>query len=113
MEFDIHIECAKCEGYGVLEQTAHGVNANGPWVDFTEHDCDECDGSGLRHVGIETHDSLADVKDDYPESFVRNIETGERFFCIKGILSKCYTGLSILELLGGSVKSRRVPIRAM
>tara|TARA_R100001086_G_scaffold204643_1_gene120511 strand:+ start:480 stop:740 length:261 start_codon:yes stop_codon:yes gene_type:complete len=79
MDFDIHIECAKCGGYGVLEQTAHGVNANGPWVDFTEHDCDECDGSGLRHVGIETHDSLADVKDDYPESFVRNIETGERF----------------------------------
>jgi hypothetical protein len=77
MDFDIHIECAECDGFGVLDQTAHGVNANGPWVDITEHDCPECDGSGLRHVGIETHDSLADLKADYPESFVKNMETQE------------------------------------
>ena len=70
MEFDIHIDCAKCGGSGVLEQTAHGVNANGPWVDFIEHACDECAGWGLTYVGMEPHDSLADVKADYPESFV-------------------------------------------
>ena len=77
MEFDIHVWCVKCEGRGVLEQTAHGVNANGPWVDFTEHDCDECDGSRIEHVGIETHDSLADAQADYPDGFVFDLSEND------------------------------------
>ena len=70
MEYDIHVEFSACEGYGEIESQRGGVNANGPWVDFIEHACDECDGWGLTYVGMETHDSLADVKADYPESFV-------------------------------------------
>ena len=76
MEFEIHIECQECDGYGILEHTDHGVNANGPWVDYIEKKCPECSGSGLKCIGTETHESYADVKADYPFSYVRNMETG-------------------------------------
>ena len=66
MQFDIHIECPNCDGFGSLEEAV-----------YTDHYCVQCDGAGLIYAGRETHESLADVKADYPESFIKNIETGE------------------------------------
>ena len=76
MEFEIHYECRSCDGYGVIEDVSDGVNAAGPWVEHIERPCEDCDG-GLIMV-TDTYDSVADVKADYPLSFVRNRATGER-----------------------------------
>ena len=77
MEFDIHIECAECEGFGEIENLRHGVDANGPWVDITDQKCRECEGGGLGYVGREVYDSVADLKADYPESMAQNLDTKE------------------------------------
>jgi len=77
MQFDIHIQCADCDGFGTHDHAAYGVNANGPWVDITEQNCYVCEGQGLLYVGRETYDNLSDLKSDYPESIVQNIETRE------------------------------------
>ena len=77
MEFDIHIECAECEGLGEIENLRHGVDANGPWVDITDQKCRECEGGGLVYVGREVYDSVADLKADYPESMAQNLDTKE------------------------------------
>ncbi len=75
--YDIHVECAACEGFGEIENLRHGVDANGPWVDITDQKCHECEGGGLVYVGRKFYDSLADLKFHYPESIVRNLATGE------------------------------------
>ena len=77
MEYDIHVECAACEGFGENETQVGGVNANGPWTEYREAKCYECDGSGIVYAGRETYDSLADLKADYPRSFVQNLATKE------------------------------------
>ena len=74
-QFDIHVACKECDGYGLIEKTKHGDAS--PWAEIFEQDCGECDGSGLQCLGIEIYDSVADVKEDYPESFIKNMETGE------------------------------------
>jgi ubiquitin len=77
MEFDIHVECIKCGGYGEMD-TQHGsVNANGPWVEIIGDQCDQCEGGGLVYAGREHYDSVADLRADYPESFAKNLNTGE------------------------------------
>ena len=76
MEYDIHIECAACD-CGMTETQVGGVDANGPWAEYRESKCHECDGSGIVYVGREVYDSLADLKADYPESFAKNLATGE------------------------------------
>jgi hypothetical protein len=73
-DFDIHIQCAACDGSGNTENLRHGVDANGPWVDITDQECPECEG-GLRYVGREYYDSVTDLRADYPTAFARNLET--------------------------------------
>ena len=77
MQFDIHIECPNCDGFGSLEEVHASVDLNGTVPVYTDYYCAQCEGAGLIYAGRETHESLADVKADYPESFVKNIETGK------------------------------------
>jgi hypothetical protein len=80
MEYDIHVECAVCEGRGEIETQRGGVNANGPWVDITDDKCRECEGGGFIYVGREHYDSVADLRADYPESLAKhvyNLDAGE------------------------------------
>jgi len=77
MEYDIHVECSACDGYGEIETQRGGVNANGPWIDITGDKCDKCEGGGLVYAGRERYDSVAELRADYPESLVKNLDTGE------------------------------------
>ena len=63
MEFEIHTQCPRCEGYGVLE---HQIAVE----EFKESDCPECDGSGLV-MHTEVYDCIEDAEADYPESFIK------------------------------------------
>ena len=62
-QFDIHVACKECDGYGLIE-TRVSVDR------YTQRDCADCDGLGLI-MHTETYDSVEDAKADYPESFIR------------------------------------------
>ena len=70
MEFEIHYQCETCDGYGDIEDVRDGVNAAGPWVEHIKRPCEDCDGGLI--MTVDTYDSVADVKADYPLSFVKH-----------------------------------------
>ena len=74
-KFQIWLECEACNGYGEFVgmreiQEGYGTTARPP-------SCGECDGKGLTRIKDENFDSAEDLKADYPESFAKNMLTGE------------------------------------
>jgi DnaJ-class molecular chaperone len=75
MEFEIHIQCDECAGYGTVDHMSHGITANGPWIDIQERCCYVCNGTGRRNIGRESYDSLGALQDDYPDCQAREISS--------------------------------------
>ena len=75
--YDIHIECEECEGFGKLENNIGGIDNNGPWQENVEEHCYKCDGEGLVYIGRENFEDVSELKSEYPHSFAKNMETGE------------------------------------
>ena len=62
MEILIKVYCPECAGHGVVSDR----HPNDPSA--RDVACAECDGSGEKEY-VETYDSIADAKEDYPEAF--------------------------------------------
>ena len=63
MLIEIKTECADCS-CGKTEVTVSGVGASGPWVEYVNRECPECDGTGIKYY-FEEYDSVAEAEEDY------------------------------------------------
>jgi|TARA_R110000824_G_scaffold64936_2_gene169495 DnaJ-class molecular chaperone len=59
-------ECEVCKGEGKSEKTVGGVDSNGPWFEFREQECEECDGTG-ELSWEDDYESEEEAREAYPE----------------------------------------------
>ena len=59
-------ECEVCGGEGKVSPPVGGVDSNGPWVEYREKQCEECEGTG-ELSWEDDYESEEEVRETYPE----------------------------------------------
>ena len=65
MEYEIKYQCQECEGFGKIEHQRSETL-------FSVSTCPECDGEAFITVQ-ETYDSIQDLRADYPDAKVKEM----------------------------------------
>ena len=65
MEYEIKDQCQECEGFGKIEHQRSETL-------FSVSPCPECDGEAFTTVH-ETYDSIQDLRADYPDAMVKEM----------------------------------------
>jgi hypothetical protein len=70
--WEISQDCCTCGGYKTYETISHGVAASGPYQDYIDHPCDECDSDGKQSLDEPRsfYDTHQDVLEDYPKAHI-------------------------------------------
>lgn len=68
--WEISQDCPTCGGYKTYQTVSHGVAASGPYQDYLETPCDECDSEGKQYYDEPRtrYHSYKDVYEDYPKA---------------------------------------------